>query len=66
MIKIFSDPAPNYIQSSVDTVLKIHLNESKGDILVFLTSVEEVNRCVQLLNDETDKWKNDKGISLIV
>jgi len=30
-------PIDDYLEASMNTILKIHFNESKGDILVFLT-----------------------------
>ncbi|MCP9257187.1 putative ATP-dependent RNA helicase DHX35 [Dirofilaria immitis] len=37
-----SNPVPNYIQKTVETVLDIHKNEQPGDILAFLTGQDEV------------------------
>ncbi|XP_057662442.1 probable ATP-dependent RNA helicase DHX35 [Diorhabda carinulata] len=46
-----AEPVPCYIQASVDTVLKINSSKEPGDILVFLTGQEEVERTVRLLNE---------------
>lgn len=45
------EPCPNYIQETVNTVMKIHQKEAPGDILAFLTGQEEVHQVVNLLRD---------------
>uniref|UniRef100_A0A2L2YGK4 RNA helicase n=1 Tax=Parasteatoda tepidariorum TaxID=114398 RepID=A0A2L2YGK4_PARTP len=55
-----SDPVPDYIKSSVDTVMKIHLNEPPGDILVFLTGQEEVRQTTNMLIDIATDLKSNK------
>lgn len=47
---LFPDPVPDYIKSSVETVIKISKTEPSGDILVFLTGQEEVATASELLN----------------
>ena len=44
------------MKSSVETVLKIHKSEPPGDILLFLTGMEEIDQCMSYLNE----YKNDK------
>ena len=41
----------DYVKGSADTVMKIHRKEGPGDVLVFLTGVEEVDGCVSILRD---------------
>ncbi|XP_076376385.1 putative ATP-dependent RNA helicase DHX35 isoform X1 [Megalopta genalis] len=41
----------NYVTGVVDTVLKIHENEEPGDILAFLTGLDEVDQAVSLLSE---------------
>ena len=43
------------MKSSVETVLKIHKSEPPGDILLFLTGMEEIDQCMSYLNE----CKND-------
>ena len=43
------EPCADYVKSCVDTVLKLHAVEPPGDILVFLTGMDEVDHCVSLL-----------------
>ncbi|VUZ52409.1 unnamed protein product, partial [Hymenolepis diminuta] len=54
-VKIFylQDPTPCYVTEARKTVFKLHENRPLGaDILVFLTSQDEVNRLVSELVDE--------------
>lgn len=44
-------PCSDYVKAAVDTVWSIHLNEGQGDILVFLTGREEIDRCLQAIAD---------------
>ena len=48
-----TDPCPNYVQSCVDTALKLHEVEPPGDILIFLTGMDEVDHCVSLLREHS-------------
>ncbi|XP_077024755.1 putative ATP-dependent RNA helicase DHX35 isoform X3 [Tamandua tetradactyla] len=45
-------PVPDYIKSTVETVVKIHQTEGDGDILAFLTGQEEVETVVSLLIEQ--------------
>ena len=58
------DPVPDYIKSSVETVMKIHRNEDFGDVLVFLTGQEEVQNAVGMLIDEARKQPKDAKMKL--
>ncbi|XP_050517230.1 probable ATP-dependent RNA helicase DHX35 isoform X1 [Diabrotica virgifera virgifera] len=55
-VEIFyvAEPVPCYVQASVDSVLKINASKATGDILVFLTGQEEVDRAVRLLNEHAN------------
>ncbi|CAG5134581.1 unnamed protein product, partial [Candidula unifasciata] len=53
------DPVPNYIRASVDTVMKIHFNERPGDVIVFLTGMNEVDDVVSQLISEARKLSKD-------
>ncbi|CAG2174775.1 unnamed protein product [Oppiella nova] len=44
-------PVADYVKESVQTVIKIHERYQFGDILVFLTGMEEVDACVSTLKD---------------
>lgn len=59
-IVYFLEPTPNYIDESIDTVLKIHNSGILGDILVFLTGKEEIMKAVNTLDDYSNKDMDDK------
>lgn len=42
-------PVADYLTASVETVLALHRGEKPGDVLVFLTGQEEVERGVEQL-----------------
>jgi len=50
-VKILYSKAPeeDYLDSAINTVMQIHLNEAPGDILVFLTGQEEIDTACQIL-----------------
>ncbi|RZF44268.1 hypothetical protein LSTR_LSTR006818 [Laodelphax striatellus] len=52
-VEIFfaKEPVPDYVLSAVNVVLEIHAKEDNGDILVFLTGMDEVGRAVSALKD---------------
>ncbi|ODQ65767.1 P-loop containing nucleoside triphosphate hydrolase protein, partial [Nadsonia fulvescens var. elongata DSM 6958] len=43
------EPEPDYLDSSLMTVMQIHLSEPSGDILVFLTGQEEIDTSCEVL-----------------
>jgi len=56
----FAEPVANYVNSTVDTVLKIHETEETGDILAFLTGLDEVDQAVSLLSEHAKLIKDGK------
>ncbi|RCI16493.1 hypothetical protein L249_3272 [Ophiocordyceps polyrhachis-furcata BCC 54312] len=44
-------PAEDYVEKAIDTVLRIHAEESSGHILVFLTGREEIDYAVQTVSE---------------
>lgn len=56
----FLEPIPNYVDESINTVLKIQESNSPGDILVFLTGKEEIMQAVNTLDDYNTKNPNEK------
>ncbi|XP_044270837.1 probable ATP-dependent RNA helicase DHX35 isoform X1 [Tribolium madens] len=59
------EPVPCYVQKSVDTVLKINSSKESGDILVFLTGQEEVDRAVRLLKEHANNIEQAKKKELM-
>ncbi|XP_063980646.1 probable ATP-dependent RNA helicase DHX35 [Diachasmimorpha longicaudata] len=55
-----AEPVPDYVKGVVDTALKIHENEEPGDILAFLTGMDEVDRAVSLLQEHGKLVKEGK------
>lgn len=56
----FLEPVADYVKAVVDTALKIHEDEDRGDILAFLTGMEEVDRAVNLLEEHAKLVKDGK------
>lgn len=46
-----AEPTTDYVDAAVQTAFNIHAREPKGDILVFLTGREEIDRCLQEIAD---------------
>ncbi|XP_068034540.1 LOW QUALITY PROTEIN: pre-mRNA-splicing factor ATP-dependent RNA helicase DHX16-like [Anomalospiza imberbis] len=44
-------PRADYLEACVVSVLQIHVTQPPGDILVFLTGQEEIEACVELLQE---------------
>ncbi|CAL1703848.1 unnamed protein product [Somion occarium] len=40
-------PTPDYVAKAIDVVWNINLQRSSGDVLVFLTGREEIDRCLE-------------------
>lgn len=55
----------DYLEAALSTVIEIHLNEPKGDILLFLTGQEEIDMACQVLHERMLKLKNQKPAPLI-
>jgi len=45
-------PVEDYMEAAVKTVMQIHLCEDAGDVLVFLTGEEEIEKCCKRLEVE--------------
>ena len=50
-VAYLTQPCDDYVQAAIDAVWKIQFSEPAGDILVFLTGREEIDRCLQALAD---------------
>jgi ATP-dependent RNA helicase DDX35 len=49
---------PNYLDATVDLVIKIHKNEQAGDILAFLTGQDEVELACDRLREQSKNLKD--------
>lgn len=59
-ILYLSEPVADYIRSTVETALRIHKEESGGDILCFLPSGEDIDTAIRLA-DEFEAADTSKG-----
>ncbi|GAA6001099.1 hypothetical protein JCM10207_007412 [Rhodosporidiobolus poonsookiae] len=50
-IAYLEEPTNDVVMKAVETVFDIHLKHPAGDILVFLTGREEIDRCLQQIAD---------------
>ncbi|OBT46551.1 ATP-dependent RNA helicase DDX35 [Pseudogymnoascus sp. WSF 3629] len=46
-------PADDYLEMAIQTVFDIHTKEPEGDILVFLTGREEIDKAVQAISERS-------------
>ncbi|GAA5941896.1 uncharacterized protein JCM15063_000812 [Sporobolomyces koalae] len=46
-----NEPTNDIVLKAVETVFDVHLKHPQGDILVFMTGREEIDRCLQLISD---------------
>eukprot|EP00112_Aurelia_sp_Birch-Aquarium-sp1_P003315 Seg1370.10_Seg1370.9 transcript_id=Seg1370.10_Seg1370.9/GoldUCD/mRNA.D3Y31 product="putative ATP-dependent RNA helicase DHX35" protein_id=Seg1370.10_Seg1370.9/GoldUCD/D3Y31 len=51
-------PVPNYLKSTVETVMSIHKEEPTGDVLAFLTGQDEVETVVSMIRHEIESFKS--------
>ncbi|KAI9882386.1 MAG: kinetochore-associated Ndc80 complex subunit spc25 [Watsoniomyces obsoletus] len=50
-ILYLEEPVPDYVEAAVKTVFDIHTKEGEGDILLFLTGREEIERVIALISE---------------
>ncbi|KAF9532436.1 P-loop containing nucleoside triphosphate hydrolase protein [Crepidotus variabilis] len=50
-IAYLQEPTPDYVQKAAEVVWNINLQQGPGDVLVFLTGREDIDRCAQELTD---------------
>ncbi|KAF9792296.1 P-loop containing nucleoside triphosphate hydrolase protein [Thelephora terrestris] len=50
------EPTPDYVQTAAEVVNNIHTHNGPGDILVFLTGREEIERCLQYLSEVVSQF----------
>ncbi|QLL32245.1 hypothetical protein HG536_0C04140 [Torulaspora globosa] len=60
------NPQMDYIESALDTVMEIHINEAPGDILVFLTGQDEIDSCCEILYQRVKTLGDSIGKLLIL
>ncbi|OAX33583.1 P-loop containing nucleoside triphosphate hydrolase protein [Rhizopogon vinicolor AM-OR11-026] len=50
-VAYLQEPAPDYVRKAVEAVWNINLHHGTGDILIFLTGREEIERCLEELTE---------------
>ncbi|GMF02112.1 unnamed protein product [Ambrosiozyma monospora] len=68
-VKIFYTKRPelDYIESTIDTVIDVHVNNPKGDILVFLTGRDEIDTCCETIIEKMSVlYKSDPKMSELI
>ncbi|KAF9887469.1 hypothetical protein FE257_010186 [Aspergillus nanangensis] len=53
-ILFLDSPAEDYLERAVKAVFDIHMQETEGDILVFLTGREEIDTAIQLISERAE------------
>lgn len=59
-IHYLEEPTNDYVERAVQTIWDIHTKEKDGDILVFLTGREEIDKCIDQLSDRIAEAKQDE------
>ena len=56
-VEIFytTEPARDYVEAAIETVLKIHATEAEGDVLLFLTGEDEIEDACRRISLEADE-----------
>jgi len=60
------DPCRNYVSEAVKTVMKIHITEPEGDILVFLTGRKEIREAVSILVDQIANLQGRQSQAMVL
>lgn len=50
-VAYLKEPCEDYVQETVETIWRIHMNEPQGDILAFLIGRDEIDSALQQLSD---------------
>uniref|UniRef100_A0A2P2I9V6 RNA helicase n=1 Tax=Hirondellea gigas TaxID=1518452 RepID=A0A2P2I9V6_9CRUS len=68
-VHYLQEACADYVKESARTVTAVHKTQPPGDVLVFLTGVEEVTQCVELiiqhLNTKNDNTGSMRGASVL-
>jgi len=50
-VAYLQEPASDYVKQAAETIVSVHKNSSAGDILTFLTGREEIEHCLEHIED---------------
>ncbi|TBU50208.1 pre-mRNA splicing factor [Dichomitus squalens] len=65
-IAYLQEPVPDYVQKAAEVVWSIHQQPTSGDILVFLSGREEIDRCIDRLAEMLPTLpRNAKRLALL-
>ncbi|XP_042373079.1 probable pre-mRNA-splicing factor ATP-dependent RNA helicase DEAH4 isoform X1 [Zingiber officinale] len=65
--KFYSTERPtNYVESCLKTALDIHLREPLGDVLIFMTGQDDIDKMVSRLEDSIQKLEEGSCVDAIV
>lgn len=59
-------PEADYVEAAVVTTMQVHVTQPKGDILVFLTGQDEIDRAEEILNHRTRQLGTQIGQLLVL
>jgi ATP-dependent RNA helicase DDX35 len=62
-IHYLEEPSEDYVERAVKTIFDIHTKEADGDILLFLTGREEIERATEMITDRASEL-HPKSMSL--
>lgn len=51
-------PTLDYIEEAAEMTLRIHFEYPEGDVLVFLTGQEEIEKCITIIERRIEKFRN--------
>jgi pre-mRNA-splicing factor ATP-dependent RNA helicase DHX15/PRP43 len=60
------EPERDYLEAALRTVMQVHMCESEGDILVFLTGEQEIEDAVRKLQEQADALGPEHGPMMCV
>ncbi|KAF9061199.1 pre-mRNA splicing factor [Rhodocollybia butyracea] len=66
-IAYLAEPTPDYVSKAAATAWDINTHHGPGDVLIFLTGREEIDRCLEELSEMlgTNKMKNAPSLLLL-
>lgn len=56
----------DYVHAAVDTIVRVHREEAPGDVLAFLSGVEDITSAISILNDRARRLLGTDFASTIV
>eukprot|EP00884_Botryococcus_braunii_P008698 jgi/Botrbrau1/1782/Bobra.0217s0037.1 len=63
-IHYLEEAAADYVRCAVETAISLHRGDLPGDILIFLTGQEDVERAVEMLHEDSRRLKHKGGLRL--